>query len=585
MKKYILLNAKLLLYCLAFSQQFTPVSIGDIVNTPSDSRSCHFIDFDGDFFDDIFITNGPASGQNNMLYLNEGGRFRTVTNDPIVQDNGKSVGATFGDVDNDGDLDAFVTTWYGQRNFFYRNNGNQTFTFEAETANSVGTFSETAAFGDYDRDGWLDLYVTNSTDFVTNTDAIKRNQLWHNQKDGTFERISEGEIVRDPNISRSVQWVDYDQDGDTDLWLANEESEPNYLYENNNGVFSKRTDIGLNDLNLSSTGSSWGDVDNDGDLDLFVANFGNQFNQLFINEGAAGFREDQSSALRERSCSFGSAFADFDNDGDLDLFVTNGFSEGELTNFLYQNDGKGNFTKDETSIASLSTNCSYGAAWGDIDWDGYLDLVIANCKGGAALSPANTLLRNNGGSNRFIYFQLEGVQSNRSAIGSIIRVKANINGEDVWQMRKVSAQSGYCGQSSLRQHFGLGNAAIIDTTIIEWVSGARDTIANLPSGATFTLLETPVSQIENVASLLPIQLQLMPNPTTSGSLRYTVTGDFTWINHSVLEVIDVEGKQRIHQSIHASSGTLDISQLAAGIYFVRIRQRNRIGRWERISVF
>jgi len=269
-----------------FGQQFTPITQGDIVTTPSDSRSCNFIDLNGDFLDDIFISNGPSTGQNNMLYINENGSFKTVTDDPIVQDNGKSDGATFGDVDNDGDLDIFVVTWYGQRNFFYRNNGDNTFIFEGGTANFGGTYSETAAFGDYDRDGWLDLYVTNSTNFTTNAASVKRNQLWHNTQDGKFERITTGEIVMDANITRSVQWLDYDQDGDTDLWISNEENEPNYLYENEEGVFTKRIDIGLNSLNRSSTGSSWGDVDNDGDLDLFVANYQEQRNQLFINNGA-----------------------------------------------------------------------------------------------------------------------------------------------------------------------------------------------------------------------------------------------------------------------------------------------------------
>ncbi|MEN0047649.1 MAG: FG-GAP-like repeat-containing protein [Bacteroidota bacterium] len=577
-----------LLFCLSlmtlFGQQFTPITEGTIVNTRSDSRSCNFIDLNGDFLDDIFISNGPSTGENNMLYLNENGIFRAVTDDPIVQDQGKSDGATFGDVDNDGDLDAFVVTWYGQRNFFYRNNGDNTFTFEAGTATFGGTFSETAAFGDYDRDGWLDLYVTNSTNFTTNTYAIKRNQLWHNTKDGKFERVATGEIVLDANISRSVQWIDYDQDGDTDLWVANEENEPNYLYENQEGVFMKRTDIGLNNLNRSSTGSSWGDVDNDGDLDLFVANFSNQRNQLFINNGSEGFQEDFSSVLREESCSFGSAFADFDNDGDLDLFVTNGFCDGELHNFLYQNDGKGNFTKDENSIPDLSTNCSFGAAWGDMNGDGYLDLVIANCKGNAAQSPSNTLLRNNGGTNNFIKFHLEGVQSNRSAIGAIVRVKANIGGADVWQMREISGQSGYNGQNSLTVHFGLAEVETVDSVLIKWPSGQLDTLTNLASGEIYSIVETSISQVVKTSNLLPIQLQIFPNPITSTQLSYQIEGNIDLSKEHYLEVLGVDGREKWRTPIVQRNDSLSIHHLASGIYFIRLRQRERSSRLIRFGV-
>lgn len=567
-----------------FGQQFTPITEGSIVNTRSDSRSCNFIDLNGDFLDDIFISNGPSTGENNMLYLNENGTFKAVTNDPIVEDNGKSDGATFGDVDNDGYLDVFVVTWYGQRNFFYRNNGDNTFTFEGGTANFGGTFSETAAFGDYDRDGWLDLYVTNSTNFTTNTDAIKRNQLWHNTRDGKFERITTGEWVRDANISRSVQWIDYDQDGDTDLWISNEENEPNYLYENEGDTFTKRTDIGLNNLNRSSTGSSWGDVDNDGDLDLFIANFSNQRNQLFFNNGAAGFQEDFSSVIREPSCSFGSAFADFDNDGDLDLFVTNGFCDGEIQNFLYQNDGKGNFTKDESSIPDLSTNCSFGAAWGDMNGDGYLDLVIANCKGNAVQSPNNTLLRNNGGDNNFIKFHLEGVQSNRSAIGAIVRVKADIGGEAIWQMRAISGQSGYNGQNSLTVHFGLANAEKIDSVLIEWPSGQRDTLTELAVREIYSITETPTSQVVKASNLLPIQLHVFPNPTTATQLSYQIKGEFNLSKDSYLQILGVDGREKWSTPITQRNDSLSINELVSGIYFIRLRQGEKGSTLVRFSV-
>lgn len=575
MKQLIVL---LILFPSAFvqAQQFTLITTGEIATSARDSRSCNFLDFNGDLLDDLFISNGPSSGQANQLFLSNGdGTFQPVAAGSLVENLGKSVGATFGDVDNDGDLDAFVTTWYNQPNFFYRNNGDNTFTLEPNTANNGGTFSEAASWGDYNQDGWLDLVVANSTDFATNTPAIKRNLFYRNIGDGDFESVTAIEPVTDINISRVAQWIDYDNDHDLDLWVANEENEPNFLYRNNGGSFEKQTDIGLNALTRSSTGSSWGDIDNDGDLDLFIANYGNQPNQLFRNNGPAGFEPINTPDIdNTANCSFGSNFGDFDNDGDLDLIVTNGFCAGTLTNSLYQNDGNGNFSLDQNSIADLSTQCSFGTAWGDFNKDGFLDLIIANCSGNGAQQPPNSLFQNNGNANHWVRIHLEGQSSNRSAIGSRISMKTIIGGVATRQMRAIEGQSGYCGQNSLIVHFGLGDATIIDSIFIEWPSGLFDVYTNWSVDSTYSITESVASS----TPLLPTQsipFQLFPNPTDGQlTINYTLQ---TEIDTEVkLEIRDIYGQLVSRYSMPPTNGTmgtfaLTLPAIPNGIYWASIK--------------
>lgn len=558
---------------MAQAQQFEKITTGSIATSQRDSRSCNFIDLNSDGFDDIFITNGPNGGQNNQLFLSDGnGSFSQVSNDPIVQDQGASDGASFGDVDNDGDLDAFVVTWYGERNYFYRNNGDGSFSFESSTAHSgSGTYSETCSWGDYDQDGWLDLYVTNSTDFVVNAAATKRNQLWHNQGNGTFERITSGSPVTDADISRSVQWIDYDQDGDTDLFVSNEENERNRLYENNNGTFS-HVSSPVTSINRSSTGSSWGDIDNDGDLDLFVANFSNQNNQIYRNNGDGTFGADNSGPQsNDGGCSFGSAFADFDNDGDLDLFVTNGFCGNSLQNFLYRNNGDGTFSRDNTSISDLSTQCSFGTAWGDFDNDGFLDLIVANCKGNNTQSqPQNTLLHNLGNDNSWVKFRLEGQVSNRSALGARVRIKATIDGQEVWQTREISGQSGYNGQNSLSVHFGLKDASTVDSIIINWPSGIETRRGAMAAGTTHDILETTTNNTTGEIAPQP-RLQVSPNPAQD-QLFVEIDEPFRYKNSQV-EIVDTNGKVVLRQHLNPQQGmNLFVGHLPPGMYVLHLTQ-------------
>jgi len=444
----------------ASAQVFTKITEGDLVNDGGDSRAVNWIDFDNDGDLDLYVTNGPQAGENNFLYQNNGdGTFTKITPVIIANDGKASDGSTWGDYDNDGDLDLFVANWWGHNNLLYSNNGDGTFTFESAAPLSVGsTYSETGSWGDYNNDGFIDLYVCNSG-------GNRRNQLFLNNTDGTFAQITTGTLVTDQNYSRNIDWIDFNTDGKPDLYVTNEENENNALYrQNTDGSFTRITGLNIVSDGGNSTSSNWEDIDNDEDFDLFVANYGNQNNFHYLNNGDTTFTKvTGQNVVTDGGSSFGSSFGDVDNDGDLDFIVTNAFVNAQQINFLYLNNGDGTFTRD-TGIVSTETGWSYGCAFGDYDDDGYLDLFIAKCLNA---TENNSLFRNNGGANNWLKLDLIGVESNYSAIGAIIKLKSEIDGNSVWQMRRVAGQNGYCGQT-LQIHFGLGDALVADSIIIEW---------------------------------------------------------------------------------------------------------------------
>ncbi|MCB0641287.1 MAG: VCBS repeat-containing protein [Phaeodactylibacter sp.] len=492
------------------AQQFTKVTSGPVVSTPGDSRSVNFIDFNGDGYDDLFISNGLGAGQADEVYLNQGdGTFVAAPAMDLNTDVLPSVGATFADWDNDGDLDGYVTNWYGEANHFYQNDGSGMLNSYAVPDNdSWGSHAETATWADYDQDGKLDLFVTNSG-------GDRKNRLFRSEG-STFVHLQLAGVSEETDYSRNANWVDVNADGYLDLFVTNENNQHNDLYLNQPNAALESVDTGtIVDDQFSSMGSSWGDIDNDGDLDLFVANAGfyqEQPNRLYRNDGDGVFTllELEMPSMDE-GCSFGSAFVDYDNDADLDLMVANGFCGGNLANFMYENVG-GSFQRRYDLFPDTVEICSYGLAWSDVNQDGFLDLAIANCKNvQASPQPTNDFYLNNGNENHWLQIDLEGTLSNRSAVGSIVRVKATINGVPVWQMRDLNTQSGYCGQNSMTLHFGLGDAVEVDTILVEWPRGGRKVWTGVAADQRIQIQEDLINETHPVPS--PFQsLLLYPNP-------------------------------------------------------------------------
>ncbi len=460
-----------------------PTGIG--LDDSTDDWTMAWGDYNSDGFVDLFVSNYNDT-QANSLYKNDGdGSFTKVTTGDIVTDLATSIGASWGDYDNDGDLDLFVANHIGYQNFLYRNNGDETFTkvINDPIVTDID-YGMGAAWADYDNDGYLDMFVS---DYF----STKFNKLFHNNGDGTFTEDNSAEPALETGFSISGVWGDYNNDGLLDLFVANSYNTNNSLYKNlGNRSFEKITTGNIVTDGGTSTGGSWGDYNNDGYLDLFVSNGGDQVNFLYRNNGDETFTKiTTGNIVTDTGQSHGSAWADYDNDGDLDLFVSN--DQGQ-NNFIYANDGEGNFTK-VTNAISQDGGKSFGAGWADIDNDGDLDLYVANRDESDNFIYTNT--RGKCQSNMCIV--LEGTNSNRSGIGAKIHVKANIYGVDTWQMKEVSSQTGggIGGQNELKQIFGLGDATIADSIRIEWPSGIEQVLTNEPLGACLDILETDGSEI------------------------------------------------------------------------------------------
>lgn len=262
---------------------FTPITVGSIVNDGGQSRSAAWGDYNNDGHIDLFVANG--NGESDFLYKNNGdGTFTKITDGPVVNDAADGTCAAWADFDSDGDLDLFVGNENGQNNALYENNDDGTFT--AITLGPVvndARSAQGASWGDYDNDGDLDLFVANGA-FDQSVTVTETNALYQNNGDGTFTEITTGDIVTDVNDATGSAWGDYDNDGDLDLFVSTfSEAEPNLFYSNNgDGAFTKVANSMTAEPGLA-TGASWADVDNDGDLDLFVAQHQQTDNLLFIN--------------------------------------------------------------------------------------------------------------------------------------------------------------------------------------------------------------------------------------------------------------------------------------------------------------
>ncbi len=551
---------------------FNKITDSPVVTTPGDSRSVNWVDIDNDNDLDLFISNGKSGGENNFLYKNDGtGKFSALTDSPIVQDGKPSDGATWADFDNDGDADCFVANWYNIDNLFYKNDGvvgGEVQFAQVLTGPLVtdGGFSETASWGDFDNDGWLDLYVTNSGGSL-------KNFLYKNMGDGSFTKITTGAAATDAATSRCVNWTDLDMDGDLDLFVTNENHENENLYRNDAGVLVKITTGPLVMAGGKTMSASWGDYDNDGFQDVFLAN--DQANdQLFHNDGGGNFTKITTGPLvASGGNSFGSQWADVNNDGWLDLFVTNAFWGGEWKNFLFLNNGDGSFTKNLTETVATDKGWSYGCAFGDMDRDGDLDLAVANCFNE---TQPDGLYENQSSANGNSWLEIElvGTVSNKSAIGAKVWLTAKIDGKTVLQLREVSAQSGHCGQNQLTVHFGLGKLDSLGPLKIEWPSGleeifddfAANQFLKIVEGQGLISVKNPVAQQANLRVF-----QATPNPFSDS---VSCLFELAKTNRLIIEVVDNQGvvvEKLADRNFPGGMGQIEWASknTATGVYFLR----------------
>jgi len=547
----------------AHGQDFTKITEGDIVNDVNDSQGGSWGDYDLDGYPDLFVTNGFLSETTNNLYHNNGdGSFTKITSGPIVSDLGQSRSSTWGDYNNDGLVDLFVAV-RANVNFLYMNNSDGEFTkiISGHIANTF-SYSYGCSWADYDNDGRLDL-------FVSNIDIPPNNFLYHNNGDGTFTSIQNGAIVGEYS-GHTSNWVDYDHDGDLDVFVSGLRGY-NFLYRNDGqGDFTKITDnVIVWGAGGSNKTSSWGDYDNDGDFDLFIGTIdGTEPNFLFSNDGEGSFDEVYDPAISsELAECFGSSWGDYDNDGDLDLFVTvANLQEG---NRLYANNGNGSFTRIVEGIVVSDTGISTGASWCDYDNDGDLDLFVANFG-------VNFLYTNDGNPNAWIEVTCIGSISNLSGIGSKVRAKATINGTAVWQLREISTQTGWASQNDLRAHFGFGDAVTIDSITIEWPSGIVQSLSNIAPNQHLRVVEdSSLASSVDQEDILPEQFALhqnYPNPfNPSTTIRFGM-GDVGYVSLKVYDLLGREVATLVNERLGPGSYTRqwDSGGLSGGVYFYRL---------------
>jgi hypothetical protein len=476
-----------------------------------------FFDADGDGWLDIFLVNSrdwTSRGRRSLPALyrnNQNGTFTDITAASGLAVELYGMGVAIADYNNDGRQDLYLTALEGDR--LYRNEGAGKFTDVTKAAGiQNASFGTSAAWLDYDRDGRLDLFVANyvqwtqKDDLWCSLDGVSKSyctpesykgtasKLYRNLGNGKFEDASAKAGINDPTSkSLGVAVLDYNADGWPDIFVAND-TQPNKLYESNkDGTF---TDVGLvagvafgeDGVARGAMGVDAADYDRSGHPSLIVGNFSNQMLGLYHNEGSGLFVDEAPMSTVGRasllSLAFGTFFFDYDLDGLLDIFVANGHIEEEIERvqpkvkfaqppLLFRGAGKGKFENVTPAMGAAFNKplVARGAAYGDYDRDGDLDILVTVNNGPAVL------YRNDGGSkNNWLTVRTVGAKANRDGIGAVIRVES-ASGK---QWSHVRSGSSYCSQSDLALTFGLGRDTAVTALEIEWPGGARQRLTNVP---------------------------------------------------------------------------------------------------------
>ncbi|MFQ5423422.1 MAG: CRTAC1 family protein [Phycisphaerae bacterium] len=444
---------------------------------------CGFADLDGDYDQDVVIL-GAADGHVGLFENDGTGHFsdRSAGSGIAILTQGSGLAAA--DYDGDGDIDLYLTQ-VALPNVLYRNDGLFQFIDVTMTA-GVGDpgASMGACFADFDGDGRLDLYVCNQAGGIAGP-PDQRNVLYHNLGQGVFDDVSAAQTVDDPGFGFEAVWTDYDRDGDVDLYLSNDKGHQpplfraNQLWRNDAGQLVNVSAASGAGIALWSMGLACGDFDGNGWPDLYCTNIPTPLldNPLLLNQGDGTFIEAGVVAgVNNPFVSWGAIFFDFDNNGHLDLYVNNSADP----NTLYLNSGA--YPAVEVAAAAKVTagsGRSFSSAVADVDADGDLDLLVNNLDGNVQL-----FINHEGETRRWIRYDVVGQGANRFAVGGSVDTRI----QDMWQFREVLAGgNGYLGQNELTLHVGADLASTADEVVVTWPGGATRTLTNLATNRTWRI--------------------------------------------------------------------------------------------------
>ena len=510
-----------------------------------------FRDLDGDGWDDLTIATGAGSPV--QIYRNNHGYFES--NYQSVGDSTQQNQILWGDYDNDGDQDLYLTSY--TTNLLWRNDGG---TF-VDVTMAVGLPFENsptaaASWGDYDRDGYLDLYFVDYS-----WDTLYTNHLFHNNGNGTFTEVTTAAGVSNGStLSLACAFLDYNNDNWPDLFVANDKADPNALYRNNgDGTFTDVSVASGTDVVIDAMNAGIGDYDNNGYLDIYITNSppGNVLQQNLGNDsfavvpgaGGAGFFNE----------SWAGNFLDMDNDCDLDLYVSGaGVGTFAESSELYVNDGSGNFVGTQSANGFASdTVASYCNIYGDVNNDGACDIFATNRK-----PYQSDLWLNDGLTKNWLKVRLEGTVSNRDGVGAWVR--AYCGGQMF--VRYTHSGQGFLGQNSAFLHFGLDTMSVVDSLVVSWPSGMTDVYHNVNANQHMHLPEGGMAA--PVAMVIPQSFYKL----CTGDTLTLDAGDYPsvlWSNGATTRTITVTSSGNYSVIVTNQYGVSDTSQMiqvSAGSY-------------------
>ena len=522
------------------------------VDDPGVGWAGAFADYDNDGDLDLYVSNGGSfGGGDNVLYRNDRDRgFADATVESGAADGGNGTGLAFADFDGDGFQDLFIAKGgfsdFGEANRLFHNDGDGTFSdISAPAGLDIQQSSYGVAVGDYDRDGYLDLFVSQLIG--------QANALYHNEGDGTFANESGAKnIVSSTNFGDSSSaFADYDGDGNLDLY-AGIFGGADIFYAGAEDSAFKVSPVGNRG---DAMGLTLGDYDNDGDLDVYVVNR-DWRSVLYRNNGELQLQDvAAASGTDNLEPGSGCAFGDYDNDGDLDLFVVN----AQRADRVYMNQGDGTFVDMAPALGMADSAQALSVMLGDNDNDGDLDVYVVN------EGSANRLYQNGGSPHTWMQVNLRGVQSNIDGIGARLHM---FSGSQV-QMREVNGAAGF-SHSSRTAHFGIGSSARADSLVVRWPNGQVDRHLDIAAGNALQLTEGQIpTAIEEATAPLPRRFVLeqnYPNPFNSGTvIRFALPQNW----HVDLDLYNLTGQQ---------VSTLVDGRCQAGRYAVRWDGRDDQGR-------